>query len=105
MIESIQRPVNAQPYAPLPPIIEPEQNEKTVDLQDSEADEKPLPPIIRHATEEENSIIMYCENCNQKLEVPSELIGKEIECPECHHKEIVPAEDEPLPPAADSPKT
>ena len=46
---------------------------------------------------------MYCDNCNQKLEVPSELIGKKIECPECHHKEIVPAEDEPLPPAPDSP--
>ena len=105
VIESIQRPVNAQPYVPLTPIIEPEQNEETVDPQNSEADEKPLPPIIRHATEEENSIIMYCDNCNQKLEVPSELIGKEIECPECHHKEIVPAEDEPLPPAPDSPNT
>jgi len=32
------------------------------------------------------------------------LIGKKIECPECLHREIVPAEDEPEPPAGDAPE-
>jgi DNA-directed RNA polymerase subunit RPC12/RpoP len=47
--------------------------------------------LIRHSKEEGDSLVMYCDNCTQKLEVPNELIGKEIECPVCHYKETVPA--------------
>ena len=99
VVESIQRPTNAVQFDRLAPIIE----------DDDESDEtKPeltsLPPIIRHDSEEDGSVIMYCDNCNQKLEVPAVLIGKEIECPECLHREIVPAEDEPEPPAGDAPE-
>ena len=99
VFESIQRPTNAVQFDRLAPIIE----------DDDESDEtKPeltaLPPIIRHDSEEDGSVIIYCDNCNQKLEVPAVLIGKEIECPECLHREIVPAEDEPEPPAGDEPE-
>ena len=99
VVESIQRPTTAVQFDRLPPIIE----------DDDEADKtKPevtaLPPIIRHESEEDGSGIMYCDNCNQKLEVPAVLSGKEIECPEWLHREIVPAEDEPEPPAGDEPE-
>ena len=28
---------------------------------------------------------IFCQNCRQKLAVPPELIGSEIECPSCNH--------------------
>ena len=91
VVESIQRPANAKSSKNLPPIIE-----------DNES-EQDLPPLIQHSKQEGDSLVIYCDNCTQKLEVPNELIGKEIECPVCHHKETVPAESEPAPNGQDPP--
>jgi len=101
VVDSIQRPTNAVQFDRLPPIIEDDQD---IEFEEHEKLESTLPPIIRHESEDDDSVIMYCDKCNQKLEVPNELIGKEIECPECHHKEKVPAKDEPEPPTLDSPE-
>ena len=97
VVESIQRPTNAEQFDRLPPIIEDDD-----ESEETKPEVTALPPNIRHDSEEDGSVIMYCDNCNQKLEVPAVLIGKEIDCPECLHREIVPTEDEPEPPAGDA---
>ena len=91
VVENIQRPANAKSSKNLPPNIEGNESEKD------------LPPLIHHSKQEGDSLVMYCDNCTQKLEVPNELIGKEIECPVCHYKETVPAEGEPAPTGQDPP--
>ncbi|MEE2948146.1 MAG: LemA family protein [Verrucomicrobiota bacterium] len=101
VVENIQRPVNAKQFDRLPPIIKTKGVDKP---SNTEGEKLELPPIIRHTKEDVGSVIMYCDNCNQKLEVPGELIGNEIQCPECHHKEIVPNQDESEPPNPSSPK-
>ena len=99
VVESIQRPTNAVQFDRLAPIIEDDD-----ESEETKPEVTALPPIIRHDSEEDGSAIMYCDNCNQKLEVPAVLIGKEIDCSECLHREIVPTEDEPEPPAGDAPE-
>ena len=40
-----------------------------------------------------------CEKCQQKLAIPPELIGIEIECPSCGHKVLVPGQAESAEPS------
>jgi DNA-directed RNA polymerase subunit RPC12/RpoP len=42
---------------------------------------------------------ILCENCQQKLAIPPELIGIEIECPSCGHKVLVPGQAESAQPS------
>ena len=38
-----------------------------------------------------------CPNCNQRLDIPEELLGETIECPACNGSITIPAPDPPAP--------
>ena len=46
-----------------------------------------------------SEVKIFCQNCQQKLAIPSELIGSEIECPSCNHTVKVPKQTEPAQPS------
>lgn len=42
-------------------------------------------------------MVIFCPNCQNRLEVPEEFSGEKLQCPYCEVKFIIESEEETLP--------